>query len=379
MFETERGAQPRLGGEGDRGLTPEPPLRAGDSPDLGACWPAGEARWLLQIACAPAPVARRAWQEWTASLGGRAPDLGSVRLLPLITRRLLELGVSASSSGRLKGVYRHTWCNNQLRVRKTQPALEALAQAGVRTLALKGLALLASAYGADLGLRAMLDSDVLVRREDLALAAQTLVASGWRARHAPTQAALCQGHTPWGEHAFPLLRDGVELDLHWHCSRLDPSPWLDDLAWQGAERLTLCGLQLEAPRATEMLLLVCVHGVYWTRGRTLHWPSDAYRLVSSGAVDWERFVTVAAERLLTLPVYDALRFVAHVLSAPVPDAVLRRLAARTVSPPEQAEYRALTQGIRARFFDRVRAAQLAAFRGQRRESLRQHFPGLEAS
>jgi hypothetical protein len=352
-------------------------VRCASCPDLGACWPEGEARWLLQIAAAPEPQARRAWREWSAALGGRVPDLGSARLLPLITRRLLALGIGARDAERLKGVYRHTWCSNQLRLRRLGPVLEALARAGVPVLALKGLALLPSAYGGDLGLRAMLDSDLLVPPEQLGLAARTLVANGWRAQHAPTEADLCAGQPPWGEHAFPFQHDGLELDLHWHFSRIDRGPWLDAQAWQHSEALLLAGLALQAPAPTELLCLVCVHGVCWTRGRALHWPSDAALLVSSGAIDWQRLVAHATQRLLTLPVYDALRFVRSALCAPVPPGVLDQLGETPVSLHEQCEYRALTSGARALSFDRLHAAQLAGLRARTPGTLRAGLSGLE--
>jgi hypothetical protein len=349
-------------------LSPE--LRARDCPELGATWPRGEFRSILEIACAPDAVARRAWRDWSSALGDEPPDLWCLRLLPLVARRLEHLGVAARERARLTGVYRHTWCHNQLRVRGALAAIDSLARASVPALALKGLALLTTAYDGDFGLRGMLDVDVLVRKEDLPRAAQTLKQQGFRSVHPPTLDELCCGVTSFGENGCALHRGELELDLHWHFSRIDPSTWLDDLVWSHAQRVKAGRVELTVPSATELLLLVALHGAMWTPAGPVLWPADAWRLVGSGAVDWERLVSTTRMRLLTLPVFDALRFAASALHAPVPADVLNELGASPVSAAERSEYRALTLPRHtASFPDRVRAARLSHLRSQCRGAL----------
>lgn len=347
------------------GLTAERPRTVAEVPELGACWPRGEHRTLLEIACAPPSLARRAWADWIAALGDRDFDLGTARLLPLVARRLGSLGVSTHVAERLRGVYRHTWCTNQLRIGKVLSLVRALQHAGLPVMALKGLALLNAAYDGDFGSRAMLDIDLLVPPEDVARAALVLSACGWTPRHAPALAELSEGRLPLGENAYAFRKDDVELDLHWHFSRSDASAWLDRVAWQHRERTQLRDLVLDIPSPTELLLLVCVHGACWTKGGALLWPADALRLIERGAIAWERLVAVSRHRLLALLVYDTLRFVRDGLGAHVPASAMAELGACPVSEAERREYRALTTPrYCASFSDSVAARQLAWFRAE---------------
>jgi hypothetical protein len=372
------GYRPRTRARGVVVTEPAPWLRAADFPDLGACWPVGEHRAMIEIACADESTARRAWREWNASLGDQPPDLWALRLLPLVARRLAALGIVTAGLGRLAGVHRHTWCTNQLRVRCALSALEVLRRVGVRVLALKGVALLATAYRQDLGLRGMLDIDILLRPEQLGPAVEALLSAGWKARHDAVLDDLCQGVTPWGENAFPLRKGDFEIDVHWHFSRLDRSSWLDARVWERAETALLAGVEVEVPSSTDLLLLIATHGACWTPSGPVLWPVDVCRLVAGGAVAWDCLVETTRERLLTLPLLAALTF-ARRLGVAVPESVIKELEATRISPAEQSEYRALTTPRHnAAFSDRLTAGRLGHWRSEHHGSLRELFPEGEA-
>src|ERR1041384_8616240 len=79
-----------------------PWIRAADFPDLGACWPVGEHRSMIEIACADESRARQAWCDWNANLAEEPPDFWALRLLPLVARRLSTLGIVSAGLGRLE-------------------------------------------------------------------------------------------------------------------------------------------------------------------------------------------------------------------------------------------------------------------------------------
>src|SRR5262245_43289127 len=90
-------------------------------------------------------------------------DAGSIRLLPLLYRTLERTGGGHDALlGKLKGVYRHAWYGNQLRLRDTAVVLGELQRRGVDAMLLKGAALTLVHYR-DHGLRPMEDVDLLVR------------------------------------------------------------------------------------------------------------------------------------------------------------------------------------------------------------------------
>lgn len=319
------------------------------APSLGAGWPRPEHQLLLTAACAPDAPARAAWQAWRSR--PHAGDLSRIdaataRLFARLTPRARQLGLRDALFERGASMYRHTWCTNQLRIRGALDAVRALDAAGVRSLALKGLAVLGEAYQ-DLGLRPMFDIDLLIEQEQLGLALRSLSEAGWRSVTEPLSAALLNGAVPQG-YSFQLTRGRVELDLHWHTLNQDASATFDRALWGNAASGKLAGYQLFRPNATELLLVVCLHGLVWSAVPSTFWAADACELIGRApeAIDWQRLTSLAVARRLTLPLYDALRFLAEVLKVEVPRGVLDGLGATQICELESLEYAAVARGLR---------------------------------
>jgi hypothetical protein len=145
-------------------------------------------------------------------------DAETHRLLPLVYRRLVQLGVEDPELPRLKGLHRHAWYQNQLNLSRLAPFLTRLEGAGIRTMVIKGVPLALRFHG-DLGSRPMNDVDVLVPTDRMADALRLLEQDGWRShsdgRH-PVQ-KLTAGFSLISHHSrIVTAPDGFYVDLHWH-------------------------------------------------------------------------------------------------------------------------------------------------------------------
>lgn len=118
----------------------------------------------------------QAWQR-VVDLDGNI-DGGSFRLLPLVFTRLLGQHSEDALMGRLKGIYRKTWCETQTLLLATASAVAALEADGVRTMLLKGAPLALCTYPS-VALRPMMDLDIAVRGADVPRAVQVLHDCGW--------------------------------------------------------------------------------------------------------------------------------------------------------------------------------------------------------
>ncbi|WP_107766533.1 nucleotidyltransferase family protein [Nocardioides terrigena] len=119
-------------------------------------------------------------------------------------------------------------------------ALDALDRAGVRALAIKGLALSAQAYG-DSTVRGAGDLDLVVPPADVATAHKALVEAGWR--HDPAHpipgSSWAWRHALRTGYELTLESDTSVVDLHWHLSPMKSTcPSFDDL-WKRREVLNL--------------------------------------------------------------------------------------------------------------------------------------------
>ncbi|HEY5958957.1 MAG TPA: nucleotidyltransferase family protein, partial [Polyangiaceae bacterium] len=311
---------------------------------LGSGWPE-QHRDLLLAACAPVEAATAAWQRWSSGFSVEMLhklDLGAARLLAQVSARLHRIGVRDALLARAFSVYRHTWCTNELRLHHLAEPLDALEKAGIDVLALKGLALLAGVY-ADVGLRPMYDVDLLVHASDLTTATCVLGELGWKFTSGESPSTTAVRPLPH-HYSLQLRRDQLELDLHWHALRRDSSAVFDEIVWKYATTKVMSGSSIRCPQATELLIIVCIHGIAWNVVPSTLWAADAHRIITLGdAIDWDRFVATVTTRRLTLPIYDGLRFLTTVLNANVPHRVLEALGRASIWEVETLEYAGMTR------------------------------------
>src|SRR5579864_1039890 len=91
-------------------------------------------------------------------------DPASRELLGLVYRRMRDLDLDHPARMLLAASYKRTWHRNQMLLFRARPLLERIEQLSGRIVLLKGGAMVSSAYYDDLGVRPLLDLDVLVER-----------------------------------------------------------------------------------------------------------------------------------------------------------------------------------------------------------------------
>ncbi len=274
-----------------------------------------------------------AWRRWRAAVEFDDVDHGSARLLPLVYRNLGPEAFDAEVAGRLKGLYRRSWSQNQLNFKRAAAAIGVLEGAGIETLTIKGASLSVLSYR-DAGARPMDDADALVPLARAAAAIEALRGAGWRPeREDPL--AWTQVHHSLG-FAGP---DGGNLDLHWFALW---QPADDAPLWRAAVPMELAGAATLAPCPEDQLLLACVHGTPWSPLPPFRWIADALTVIRSegSELDWERIGAEAERRRLTVATGAALSYLAEEFGAPVPDGLLARLDAAPASRHERAAFRA---------------------------------------
>jgi hypothetical protein len=323
-----------------------------------------------------------AWTEWRRA----EPDLddiekGSYRLLPLVYRNVGHQLADDPDRGRLKGIFRRSWTENQLGLRIGRTGIDALQAADLELVALKGAALLDSAYH-DRGARPMGDVDLAVRPERVADAVAALRKAGLTPKEENPVRFLTVHHSLAFRH-----EEGQEIDLHRGMLWL---PGLDEDFWQGSIEGEVAGTCVRILQPADQLLHVCVHGAAWNPIHPIRWVADAYKVIkAAGAnLDWERLVELAERGRLTLPLGETLAVLAEQLEAPVPAEAREALARVPVPPGERRAYEALARPPSSRrslamlswFWERHRAqAELEGERPSARGFFRylRGFWGLE--
>jgi hypothetical protein len=307
---------------------------------------------LLRAALLDGNEALEAWRGWTSASLTVEDETLAFQVLPLAYRTIHPLDPRAKDLDLAKGVSKYVWVKNQVQVRFGGQVIEQLQSAGIDVLVMKGLALSLLHYP-NRGLRLMNDIDLLVPRE---AAKRAIEVMGMTLR--PKEPAVAAEERLPVEHGSAWLDgSGNEVDLHWY------SLWLsspDSEFWSGAVPIEVDGVRSLTLCPTDHLLHVCAHGAAWHSELALRWVTDAVTLIRSAPeIDWDRLVSQAREREVTLTLADAMAYLRSRFDAEVPIEVVDELRAAPTSLSSRAARRALTRpptvsGVLSSHWDRYR-------------------------
>ena len=261
-------------------------------------------------------------------------------MLPLLYRNLLALGIDDPMMKKLKGIYRYTWYRNRVLFDGVEVALRSLHESGIRTMLLKGSALVVLHYQ-DHGVRPMYDVDLLVPAEDALKASDILLRLGW-SRPSATRKRSRPASSPCVMAGTSRTGPTSKLDLHWRLL-LEYCPVdADRDLWEAAVPALLQDVPTVALCPTDLLWQVCVHGLQWNEVPTIRWVADAMVILKTSLpfIDWDRFLARTRQHRVILPLREGLAYLREVYHAQVPDAVLEALDTGAVSRTEAVEYRA---------------------------------------
>jgi hypothetical protein len=306
-------------------------------------FPTREQLLLLRAACLAGPEARASWLEWRRAVDIESDlDNPSYRTLPLLYKNLLRNGITDPCMGRLKGIYRRTWFENQKLFHYMSGVLCYLQEAGIKTTLLKGAALSILHYR-DLGVRPMWDMDVLVPFGQVADVVSLLEKAGWKMGPDSMGEAMNYRHSA----AF-YSPDGKELDLHWnvfHESTGRPARKSARFGWPAPALVPvgLHGVSTYALNPTDTLLHVIVHGLSDGEGN-IRWAADALSIINSSGpeINWRRLLDAGKEYKVALRTGKALQYLKNEFDAAIPGAVMRELDRTPVSRLELMEYNYIT-------------------------------------
>ena len=294
-------------------------------------WPTPVQELVLHAALDAPAAAAESLSTWIDSGESWSPDGGVQRLLPLLHRRTAGADLPVQIQVALRHAHVEARRHNLVLLHALGDVLDGLAGAGIDTasdtLVLKGAALALLHYE-HLGDRPMHDLDVLVRPERVATALAALRAAGWRLLVLPDD-------TPTDElladlldvrHSVALVRDGIELDLHWHTMVEAVGTTLDDDLWAASVPLDVVGRPTQALGPADQVLHAVVHGLRWNPVPTVRWVADAHTVITSTAnapgpdLDWRRLADLARRHRLAAPVNAGVAYLADEFPGLVPEA-----------------------------------------------------------
>lgn len=248
------------------------------------------------------------------------------RVRPLLHHRLCERGLTAAVPANIREDLRSSYRRNTLRLlhmsAEFRPIAIALQAEGIPVVVLKGLYLASSVYES-IGLREMNDIDLMVRRQNVAQAAEILTDLGYR----PHRPYVLESDLAWSHHLTCHIKPGgPAVELHWHITRPGQSYSIDlEELWERVQPVRIAGVDVLALCPEDMVLHICLHTSYQHRFEFGLRPScDLATIIHhfQNDLDWdaikERTVRWGWQRGVTL----ALTFAQEWVGAALPEDLL---------------------------------------------------------
>jgi hypothetical protein len=238
---------------------------------------------LLRVCFLPIDDARSLWDQCGVHVAIDELDRSAHDVLPLLHRRLVELDRRPPSLGRLAGIRRKHWAQNELRLRSAAAALDTLAACGSPGALVGGAGVLVRAHGS-LDLRPLHDVDVVVAPGAATAAVAALARSG-----SHPSASWRDGYRRDVDATRVTDEHGRSIVVRWSAS-----PAYEDLV-DGATIVTASAGALRVADRADLLVHTLVDGARAMTGGRVRWVVDASTLVRD-ELDWDRVVAVAERR-----------------------------------------------------------------------------------
>ncbi len=271
------------------------------------CWPTDTQRLVLQAGLLDKEYAIKAWRTFITTTDINDIDDASFTLLPLIYKNIER--DDSQEFKRCEGVYKYTWCKNQIKIRALKSVLELLNQASIEWTLLKGIASIAGYYQ-DAGVRVMGDVDFLVNPSSARYTIELLEKNGWIPLLSIRERNELDRYIK-RTHAVMLKNsEDILIDLHWCIlgeSGLDPL--LLNYPHQTRQlQSTLLG-NITLLRPEDHLIHTLYHGLKRSPIPIIRFVADATILLKkSPDFDWIYFIAQVTHLKLEFALYKALRY-----------------------------------------------------------------------
>ena len=269
----------------------------------------------------PQPAEAIDWERFVA--WGERHGVG-----PLVHRAMRQAGESSVPPAVQRRLQEAASFNARvvlLQIAEARGLIDALARAGIRSLAIKGPVLAAAAFG-DPTARTSRDVDLLIDPERVSEADRLMANAGYR-RVDPSFELTPRQFERYRrvrcQYGYRSRQNDLRVELHW---RLTSNPRLltfDDASlWSRPDPVRVGGIEFATLPRNELFLYLCVHGSthVWFR---LKWLADIAALLRRmDGHELEKIAALAAERRVERPFRQALILARGLLAAPVPASIL---------------------------------------------------------
>ena len=221
--------------------------------------------------------------------------------------------MSTASPDRLFETYSRIASTNRAIFNTLHSVLTRFRQQGIDCILLKGADLIPRLYAA-LGMRPMVDVDLLVREQDLPTIDWIFKELGYYPQ--------IDGNPAYVDPDFMVLFDLISTI--WYADDLEE-------IWQRADRRMLDGIPVKGMGANDLLLYLTMYVVVHRGCLSPVFAQDLALLIDTETIDWPFILTEASRLNLKVPLYHGFAYASERANAKIPPEVMRQLTPSSLS------------------------------------------------
>ena len=306
-----------------------------------------EQKLLLQACVLQGEVAIEAWQKWKESVDIETLDSASNTILCQLYHNLSANQVEDWHMARLKGIYKRTWYNNQLLLRKLQTVLKAFGEANIETIVNGDVAIIWG-YCDDYGQLSINDFNLLVHPSNGKKAIKILNQLGW------SQVEDSSWVINEGDLSLSLEdKSKTILSLQGRIFWIIPQEYTDKQLWENAVLCSIGDKQVLMLSWIDLFLHLCMRTFYRSQSYQINLLVNAMIILQKSGLEnqnswnWMELVTQAQKYQVIIPLRNMLILLRQLFELSFPDWVLPSLDQMPVAGKEYLKYQLLPGEKRA--------------------------------
>lgn len=343
--------------------------------DTSSHYPSQAQQLLILAIILRGKKALTAWEGWSRTVDFEALEEDSSHVLPQLYRNLQKLGVEEFRLRKLKGIYRHAWCQNQFKFQDLIKLLSVLRKGGTSFVVLGDMSMAVSVYQ-DLRSSVIRDLHILVPHTQAKASINLLHGLGW------------SSGWPIPERAIPRRNflsftngPGHQCFLHWHYLNKEFAGPEEDELWDEVKAVEFEGIDIPVFNPTFQLIEFLIDKAFWSRVPSSRWLVDIAILLTNNhsSPDWNRLLQECRDRIYLMPLKENLRFIIKGLPMiPLPIAMMQQLQDERITKFEELEYAAVVNPVESQqgLLARIAIHWCAYLRLDRRKAFLKNLSGF---
>jgi hypothetical protein len=328
-----------------------------------------EKKLLLQAALLSGEASLKSWQQWRESIDIENLDTESYHLLPLLYRSLSAQEVIDPHIGRLKGVYRRTWVENQVLFQKLTVINDCFQKHEIQTLLLKDAALNLYYYR-DNGLRMIPNLEILINPSNALMGINLLQKLGWEPIGKIPKINLQFSQSMSFKNSVSQY-----LILRWHLFADGLPEKAENDLWENATITKLGESEMYIFSPTDQMLSIC--GALKNQLTSSSKIADAATIINDlqNQIDWHKLVIKAQEYHLVDPLKKLIHTLREILNISIPSENFTEMINLPISRFESREYQIMNQKNNS-LLERFNLRYYQYARMMNHENRKSHFLGF---